>query len=604
MVSEFSWQKWMNTPDDQIYTLGPCNAFAAVSVTEAMYRLYFHRMTMLEGKTDDLSNQVLISSCRIGNQGDCTISMQQALEFIRDNGLYSEDLFTYWMRGTIGDSCKRLFANVSNCLSPESKPVDLNSAERVKIPGFTRLTFYPNISSDFNVKNDDDLKRIILKRGPVMTSFGSSAIHGGYHHAYVIAGWKTEQNVTKWTIYDSWPSSPSTHEGRICYFKAGGGSGVFDLDLVLQMSSNSQSYIINTEFAGQKITGQKGPTYQSVLCNDVDHDGFYYWGLGDNWASCPSSASKIEDEESLTGMPLFKGRDANGNLQPIPIPVYYINISEQNNQTTLCPGQTYILKAIIKDTLGSIPNLQYIWTISGNANILTRSGNTVTIRTNTPFTSATVGVKIRYGTQIIWSDIKYATFNLSPLINYNLITIKEQNNLTSLCPNTTYIISATVAGALEYRWDLRGNITEVSRSGNTITIRTASTFTYAQIGAAARNCAGWSSNKYVTYFKGSNCSLKSTNQKPDVDSSMKAPTLKIFPNPSSSGESIIIRIENSSEKQNWKLKIFDISGKEVQISSTVDKGALILKANTLKTGTYIISVYSGQKSLNDYLIIK
>jgi hypothetical protein len=607
VISSFGWDTWVNPTHDQLAALGPCNAFASVAAVEVAYKLYYNRSTMLKGEAVDFSNQLLYSKCSMPYSAPTFTWIGSTLDFIKIYGIYKEPLYPYQNRiGDFGpntplntdlwdqpDKILRNDGGYYSCDAPYGNSVDQSVEERVRIPAYTELTFSSTGSGFYNVKNDNDLKRIILKKGPVIINFHHTTIHDNSTHAYLLIGWTMSGSQTVWHLRDSWPAympeSMNSYIGRDVYIP--GGTHNFDL-VTYFLGGSCLGYVVEAidPATQQTMTASYGSVTQTVNCTDNDHDAYYYWGIGPKPNTCPAGSSSLEDEEA--GMPLYRARDDNGYPVPIPVPVYYISVKEQNNKSTFCPGSTYVITAATTG-LSPAPTITgYSWTISGNATILSTSGNTATIQTNSSFSSCQVGARLQ--TSVGWSDYKYTTFNLAPVIDYITIDVHEQYWSTSLCPSRTYTFTANVSGALEYRWDFRGSVTEVSRNGNTLTLRTSSTFTYCQVGAAARNCAGWSSYKNVVYYRSSSCMYSMVADQPTT----------LFPNPLYPGTALHVRADNSIDLNTAVLSIYNLAGQQVFRSSMHTEGTFELLPDQLKSGLYLIRLNSDTGCYTEKLIVK
>lgn len=600
VVSSFSWESKVNDPEDQLIRSGPCNVFAAVSAAEVLYRIYFNRNLLLDSNPVKFSRQYLYSSCSPGYATQVT----DVLNTLKDYGIYRDGLYTYnWRVSPHIEEPGATYGHPANCSNPAGTSVLPATTEYMRIPAWAELTFNVSGSGTFNIKSEDDLKRIILKYGPLMVSMQHANLHNGMRHTFLVIGWIWENNRTKWRVFDSWPrllpngSTDPLFIGTKYYLKAGySGSDVRNVDLFTELKTNSASkcYIILYRSGGDTISSVKGNVSQTINCPTVDndHDGYYYWGVDDIQPSGLPAGCLGKDDE-LDNNPLVKGRDINGNPQPIPVPLYHISLFETSGLTQLCVGTTYTFKATTGEAM--VPNPVYEWTLPSG--VSTTTNNSVAYCTPASFVSFQVKVRIKYGS-VGWSDYRIVTFTAKPVIDYNNITISPTG---SLCPNTYYTFTASVSGALEYRWDLRGDITKISQTNNSVTVKTNSNFSYAQLGAAARNCGGWSGNKYVQYFRGS-C-LKSTKNTLQPEESNESRSLVIYPNPASNIGSFKICVENADIVEQWKLSLFDIAGSEVSIEIEREGNNFLIKANSLKPGAYIVKATYGTILLSETLIV-
>jgi hypothetical protein len=586
-VSSFSWSNYLHTPDDQKLADGPCSAFATVVATEGAYRLFFNRNLLADNSVIDFSDQLLYSYCSLpySDPGNGA-SIYYSLKFLNEQqGIYKKSLYPYVSAPPYWDTPSNRNPNY-DCTKPNGTLI--GDAERVKISSYSQLTFNASGSGEYNVASDNDLKRILLKYGPVIVNIQFHPnLHPGHGHSYVLVGWTTKSSgVPEWNLYDSWPASDPSYKGRSIYISNGGTINVNLVQWLCASSSNGHAYVINLRTANA-VTSSKSVTVNCPA--DQDGDGRVYWGLGPKPATCPSGTSDLEDNE-FDNNPLEGARDAYGNFTPLPIPASYITVSESTGKIALCPSQTYVIRAT---TSPSTTVLEYSWVMPSGVTLVSTSGNTATVSTSSTYTTGQIGVKLRNAGG--WSVYKYSTFGV---INYNTITVGEQNNRTTLCPNTNYVFVANVpGGALQWDWYMRGNVTEVSRTGNTITVRTSSTFSYAVLAAKARNCAGWSDFKYTNnYFVCSGLKNTGTNDQDDPEK-----TISLYPNPVNQGEPLFITIPAF----NGNIKIFDIAGSEKMAKIKTDgNGKIEIATTSLKQGIYFIKASTTKGTVTGKFAVK
>ncbi len=187
------------TPPGDEGDCASCWAFAAAGMTESWYAI----KNDIDNPTIDLSEQTLISC---SSDGSCTHGgdMGEALDFIRDTGLPTEDCFPYEGEQ---DSCNRC---------------DDWKSIVTKIPGWSWV--------DEDKAEDDDIKRALMN-GPVTAWFHehsefeeySSGVYkceGDYigDHFVLLIGWDDSDNA--WIAKNNW----GTDWGDGGYFKIAYGT--------------------------------------------------------------------------------------------------------------------------------------------------------------------------------------------------------------------------------------------------------------------------------------------------------------------------------------------------------------------------------------------
>lgn len=294
-VDEFDWRdrhgkNWMTPIKNQWFT-STCWAFSAIGVTEALVNLYYNRKIDL-----DLSEQELVSCSRNStNNPMASGSSYNALKWIANNGVVDEDAFPF---------------NNQNVAVPCS---EMNSDYSEQV------SFY---QADRNSKmgtHPDTLKKYLIKYGPMSTLYRTNGSDG---HAVVLTGYgkiklgdgvvvSTREGRVENTIND--PNDPrigktywicknssgtnTTNDGYIKLFLPGydGGRG---------------TCFIRTPITTLHYTND------SIICEDLDGDGYYNWGIGPKPAHCPSWVPDIPDgdDSDYTKGPM----DEYGFLSDIP----------------------------------------------------------------------------------------------------------------------------------------------------------------------------------------------------------------------------------------------------------------------------------------------
>jgi len=374
-VESFDWRNrhgrnWMTSiknqkePDNPISGNGGCWAFAACATVEAKINLQFNQLLDY-----DLSEQEL---------GSCT---NGSLHY--GGGYY--DAFPYMQTtGVVTEECMP-FQNETNisCRTKCDNPQDI-----------IRISTYNTI-----LPVEDTLKHYLINMGPLysvvnnkywnhaMCLCGYGTIHAGDSVMYM---WYNNKPKIRYITEDSpwigktyWIYKNSAGLNNADDF--GGYFCVIFEDSAIQttqavVDSSIQSLVYNQD---------------DIVCEDRDGDGFYFWGLGEKPAHCPSCAPDTPD-----------GDDSNPNLtvmneygQFLPM----INRTESiiftnttwNTNDTLC-GDVYIQdNATLTITNASITlhPLSHILVEEGttlivdnativNAEIIVQDGGSLIIRNN------------------------------------------------------------------------------------------------------------------------------------------------------------------------------------------------------------------------------
>ena len=258
MVDNWDWrdrhgQNWITPVTDQ----GNCNscwAFAATGATEAMVNLYFNQLLNL-----DLAEQDVLSCSGAGDCGEGG-SAGTALDYITSTGVVDEGTFPYT-------------ATDEPCANKGTNPSEL-----IKIGG--RIPFpsteYP--------RTEDDLKRIIIERGPI-----SGGLYDWWH-AMVLPGYQVVEEGDHFYYRDlnlnlSWITIGAGDPliGEIVWiFKNSWGVNWGDNGYVYV-----ETNISNIDYTHALLTPVQSlvQSYE-VVCEDNDGDGYYWWGLGEKPATC------------------------------------------------------------------------------------------------------------------------------------------------------------------------------------------------------------------------------------------------------------------------------------------------------------------------------
>ena len=220
LPDSFNWRdydgvNWLTSIKNQ-NPCGSCWAFASIGVMEAMYNIAYDNPNL----DLDLSEQYLVSTCFDTYGCDGGGSSYSALRFLNEEGVPDEACMPY--QGT-DMACSARCSNWSQ-----------------------RLQFLDGYGSVYPV-NQENLKRAIIERGPVIVYMGISSEYGGYfdgnnvyrcstdvgvNHAVVAVGYNDAGGY--WIAKNSW----GTGFGSSGYFKIGYGECALDSTVIFYAEQN------------------------------------------------------------------------------------------------------------------------------------------------------------------------------------------------------------------------------------------------------------------------------------------------------------------------------------------------------------------------------
>lgn len=299
VASSFSWmsrhgKNYTTTPKDQLVQI-PCHVFASVSGIEAMYKIYFNR----PDAAIDLSEQNLWTGCT-GNNGGSTTAYS-SLSYAQTGGVVNESCYPYLAHFTTPSDCNAL------CTSP---------SEKVTIAGFEQVI----------APSADELKRQIIKYGPLVIALKHPALHNNNGHGYLLVGWTKSGSTTSWQLLDSWPTSASEpYVNRL-------PTTTVDLPSV----SSFTAWRILPIVGNTKMTSL---TASTPIAEDRDGDGFYNWGIGPKPAGASYRDEPDGDDSNRTKGPM----DADGNISDI-VDNTTMSLSA-SDERGFCPGKSYTVTA-------------------------------------------------------------------------------------------------------------------------------------------------------------------------------------------------------------------------------------------------------------------
>lgn len=377
-VESFDWRNrhgrnWMTSVKNQLEPIqhdslgnGGCWAFAACATVEAKMNLQFNQLLEY-----DLSEQEL-GSCSDGLLCYPGGYPSDAFEHIKNTGVVTEECMPFQNNEYVP------------CENKCDAPTDVITIDQYKYR---------------TSHNQDTLKHYLINHGPFY-----GAVHNNWlGHAMCLCGYGTLQ------IGDSVMNLAQGAKPKIKYIEEGnsligktywiyknsaGLNNADDFDgyfcVIFEKESFQSSFtIINSSIHSQIYDSD------DVICEDRDGDGYYFWGLGDKPAHCPSCAPDTPDgDDSNPGLTVM---NEYGQFLPI------INRTESiiftnttwNANDTLC-GDVYIQdNATLTITNASITlhPLSHILVEEGatlivdnativNAEIIVQDGGSLIIRNN------------------------------------------------------------------------------------------------------------------------------------------------------------------------------------------------------------------------------
>lgn len=386
-VDSFDWRNrhgknWMTSVKNQLNS-GYCVAFAICSMLESGINLYYNQMIDY-----DLSEQDIVFSYHrrynrsIPNIYNHGMNLTSAMNCVLQEGVLEEDDVPF-----VDD------ANIS-------VPTLRNDSDALRISSFG------NVITSIN--NIDSIKKAIIKHGPLLSGINTSAsmyvqaVSGS--HAMALVGFHT------------------IHVGDIItQVKPQELGGIFD---TIRVQANSpyigKVYWVFKDNYGEDKVGVPGGYYNIVFTNyncmlpayhigypivspefsdddvvisDDDGDGFYFWGIGQKPANCPSWIPDLpdgDDSDSTKG-PM----DEYGNLMELNpdlndivyidsdsicsnrVNVYNHTIIKNGGRLSLCDDVTFYGNSRL--TIEGGGNLIVNNAVINNANISVENGANVTL---------------------------------------------------------------------------------------------------------------------------------------------------------------------------------------------------------------------------------
>lgn len=344
-ISEWDWRNrhgrnWMTSVKNQ-GNCGSCWAHAAVGIVESYVSLYYNRLI-----NPNLSEQEIIACKGIG----CHASYENvALKYIKNNGVVNEQCFPYHIPDSM--SCWK------KCNDPDTLvfindykfvTTDVDSIKKSLFNNPLTITVGPWTHSMVLV----GYKRIAL--GDVIY-LGDQP---GHNNITIDGSYTNYLNKNAWLIKNSWGNSWGNN-----------GYGY-----VMVNNSNIWRVLTPTGNVTCNILNDS-----NIVCEDVDGDGYYFWGLSDTKPSyCPSWVPDIKDGNDANyskGKLLLENTSIIGELE---------TLNPNGNSTLVISGNiTYTTRqskySHIRITSGGKLTVKNILNLFGRVTVTIESGGELVV---------------------------------------------------------------------------------------------------------------------------------------------------------------------------------------------------------------------------------
>jgi hypothetical protein len=310
---------WLTSVKDQ-GKYGTCWAFSAVGLTEVMANLFAN-----DHLDFDLSEQYLIS-CDSIEEGDCSGGNDDdALVFMRNSGIVTEQCFPYDSSDCPGVVCADKCDSISTIIQI-----------------FDTIVVFKD--------NHDSIRSALITKGPLSIFYNQSGTSRGGHFVNLVGyDFDITDNSAIWVIKNSLGLDDDWGINGFC---------------TLKIASISRALGIETPVFNN------GDTLQ-VNCLDMDGDSLYFWGIGPKPKNC--KCSDIEDCDDNN--PLLGGYDENYNCTCL---VEYNSIPGCITEDTTWESIVYLNHEVIVDS-GACLTIKSVAHFSSQSNILVKQGGKLII---------------------------------------------------------------------------------------------------------------------------------------------------------------------------------------------------------------------------------
>lgn len=323
-IEEFDWRNrhgknWMTSIKNQSST-PYCVAFATIGCLEAMTNLYFNRKINF-----DLSEQELASCCVYNPVPDTPISIppMKALYYIKSRGAIMEE----------DDSFKY------------NKP-QVCTREQITPNNVISIT---NYHSEFT-SNEDLIKKNLIRKGPLIACISAGIIdndHDRWGHSMILTGFgKIYEGMRLVDINpeeypDNFGNTVESGDPRIgmTYWKFKNSWGLYNTDGYMYVIFNDLSaliFLLSIETPIRTLNY----TDDDIICEDLDGDGYYNWGIGTPPSSLPSWAPYFPDGDDTN--PDVGSINMYGRLEDIVPDHYPVIVIPSNNNSTNAYHAQYV----------------------------------------------------------------------------------------------------------------------------------------------------------------------------------------------------------------------------------------------------------------------
>ncbi|MDD3877158.1 MAG: C1 family peptidase [Bacteroidales bacterium] len=271
-----------------------CFVFGPLGAIESVTNLYFNQHLDY-----DLSEQDVLScfssyhTCYSGGWAF------ETLEYVKDEGVVNETCFPWNPQISVPNGGPGT-PPCSLCVTPDSK---------IQIPSYSYIS---------DLTDYDEIKETLITGGPL-----SASLYKPGGHAMTLVGYgKVEEGDTLyanmgWNGYSIVPANSPLIGETFWIFKQSfhttfGINGY--IYMITKEADPSESEFLSIEKINLPIENLYDNSLE-VLCQDLDDDGYFWWGIGDKPNTCPIYSSIEPDCDDSD--PLVGPYDSDYNCTPI-----------------------------------------------------------------------------------------------------------------------------------------------------------------------------------------------------------------------------------------------------------------------------------------------